>query len=247
MIAIAFAVVGIAAVVAVLIGFAMPGEIIGPMVAATVLAGVSLVLSLFRKQQLQRALARIHTAAPVVAEGLIQAPPLEVAQLIGELRRLGFEMIAVTDTRIGAGKPIRTWVMTGDPGTTWIEVGLGRAPMAVFLSQSQTGRFLETTARNGESIDNPKLLARGLTTTLDDALESHRTTLDQWQAASGPARVVLTLDDYLAAEADQRHLTGGMRIASFIERVVDPGIRSWLVSVAIGGAATAALLLHAAR
>jgi hypothetical protein len=38
-----------------------------------------------------------------------------------------------------------------------------------------------------------------------------------------------------------------MRIASFIERVVDPGIRSWLVSVAIGGAATAALLLLAAR
>jgi hypothetical protein len=233
----------VAAIAAVLARAASPGELLGPVAAASLLAVVSAAISIVRRRRLVRALDAIKGAVPTVAKGLVEPPPPEVAELIGELRRLGFELLAATDTSIGAGQPIRTWVMTGAPGTTWVEIGFAVRPMAVFLSQSSVGRFLETTTRDGESIDDPRLLARALDTSAGDAYAAHRTTLEEWTVASGPGRVVLTLDDYLEAEIDQRRHTGGMRIRSFLDRVVEPGIRAWTLSAAIALAAVVALVI----
>ena len=127
---------------------------------------------------------------------------------------------------------------------TWLSV---RAPWFRALVKSEPtlifrdGRFLETTTRGGELIDHPALYARTLKADPAGAFDTHRKILAEWEAASGPGRVVLTLDDYLAAEQAQRDLTGGLRIATFLERVVDPGIRHWAAATAISVAAIAAL------
>jgi len=236
----------IAAVVAVVAGVATPADLIGPVIAATVLAGGVAAMSLVRKRRIEQALGEIRSAVPVVATGLVEAPSKEIAALIAELRPLGFAMIAATDTRIGEGQPIRTWVLTGEPGTTWVEVGMAAVPMTIFLSQAQTGRLLETTARGALPIDDPRLLVQALNTTPAVALDAHRATLEEWTRSSGPPRIVRTLDDYLAVEAEQRQLTGGMRMAAFLERVVEPGIRTWTLSAAIAIGALAVLFALAA-
>jgi hypothetical protein len=223
----------IAAVVAVVTGFATPVSLIGPIITATVLACGLAALTFVRKRRMERLLGEIRSAVPEVATGLIEAPPEAVAGLIAELRPLGFALMAVTDTSIGGGRPIRTWIMTGEPWTTWVEVGMAAVPMAIFLSQAQTGRLLETTARNALPIDHPRLLVQALDTTPALALDAHRATLEEWTRASGSPRAVRTLDDYLAVEAEQRKLTGGMRMAAFLERVVDPSLRTWTITAAI--------------
>lgn len=243
MIAILFGVAAVASIAVVLARIASAGELLGPVAAGALLAIVSAVVSIARRRRLVRALDAIKGAVPIVARGLVEPPPAAVAELIGEVRRLGFDLLAATDTSIGDGQPIRTWIMTGPPGTTWVEIGFAVRPMAIFLSQSALGRFLETTTRDGESIDDPRLLARALDTTPADAYAAHRATLGEWTAASGTGRTVLTLDDYLEAEVDQRRHTGGMRIQAFLERVVEPGIRAWTISAVIAVAAVVGLVI----
>jgi hypothetical protein len=210
---------------------------------ATFLAIFGTVLLLWRRASLQRALWEIRQAESVVATGLIEAPRADVSELLGDLRRLGFEMAAATDTAIGGGRPIRTWVLTatGDPATTWVEVGIAQTPMAFFLSRGPDGRFLETSYPAGETIDHANLSARPIPTSLDDAFRAHLATLAEWTSRAGAPLAVRTLDDYLSVERELRDRTGGMRIAAYLERIVEPGLRRWATSAAIATATFLAL------
>jgi hypothetical protein len=167
---------------------------------------------------------------------LIEAPRTDVAELISELRKLGFEIVGATDTTLAGGQPIRTWVLTDSsgPGTTWIEVGIARTPIAIFLSRAGDGRFLESSFPGGATIDVPNLLARPIGGSVEETLAGHRATLDEWTSSSGPPLVVRTLDEYRRVEDELRERTGGMRIAHYIESVVDPSLRRWAISAAIG-------------
>jgi hypothetical protein len=146
-------------------------------------------------------------------------------------------MGGATDTTLG-GPPIRTWVLLEPSGETWVEIGSAAQPMAIFLSESSGGRLIETSFPYGETIDDPKLRARPVATSPKDALETHREAVRE---AGGSRRSVVTLDDYLAAELDQRHQTGGMRIRAHLETNVEPAIRDWSISVAVDVLAFAAL------
>jgi hypothetical protein len=206
-------------------------------VTAATVAIVGVLLLLQRRARLRRTVAEVRSAESVVASGLIEAPEVDVAELLGELRRLGFEMIAATDTTIGGGPPIRTWVLTESSGeaTTWVEVGVARTPMAIFLSRAGDGRFLETTTTSdGATIDHPNLLARPIDTSVEDALRDHRATLAEWTSRAGPPIVVRTLEDYRRVETELRERTAGMRIAAYLERVVEPGLRRWAICAGIG-------------
>jgi len=215
-------------------------------VTAATVAIVGVLLHLQRRSRLQRTIAEIRRAESVVATGLIDAPEVDVAGLIGELRRLGFDMIAATDTSIGGGPQIRTWVLTERSGdaATWVEIGVARTPMAIFLSRAGDGRFLETTtSSDGATIDHPNLLARPIETSREDALRGHRATLAEWTARAGPPLVVRTLEDYRQVETELRERTGGMRIAAYLERVVEPDLRRWATCAAIGVATFLAVVL----
>ena len=249
MIVIAYALGAIVAVAAVI---AEPGSIgtTFPIVvtAASVAIAYTLVL-IWRRASLRRAIAEMRSAESVVATGLIEAPRTDVAELIGELRRLGFATVAATDTSLGGGEPIRTWVLTEstEPATTWVEVGIAPNAIAVFLSRAGSGRFLETPYHRGEMIDHPDLLVRPVWTSVDEALREHRATVAEWESQSGPPLVVRTLDDYRTVETELRDRTGGMRIAAYVQNVVEPSIRNWAICAGIATAAFFAIVLLPGR
>lgn len=220
---------------------------------------VALVVLVLSRRRLLAALDRIRDARPVLATGLVEAPPTDVARLIAEVRGLGFELAGVTDTDLGGG-PIRTWVLVEPTGETWVEVGKGLAPMAIFLSETPAGRQVETAYPTGEVIDEPALLAAPAGPTPEQALATHRArlTAEIQRAAAEPAALepdepepdvpsggwrVTTTEEYVAWETRQRARTGGMRIAAHLRSAVEPGIRDWTISVLIDAACIAALAL----
>lgn len=206
-----------------------------------IVAGLATGFTVFRARQLRTVMGRIKAAAPVLPSGIVEAPPDRMATLLGQLRGLGFTNVGATITTIEGSPPMQSWILVGDPGTTWVEVGLPESPMAIFLSQAAEGRFLETTTAGGETIDHPALHARTMRSDPADALAAHRRTLAEWEARSGPARSVSSLADYLEAEAAQRELTGGLRIATYLARVVEPGIRHWTIATVVALVTLAAL------
>jgi hypothetical protein len=230
------AIVGVATVIA---SPGTLGTIFPIIVTAASLAIAWTLMLIWRRAGLRRAIAEMRRAESVVVTGMIEAPREDVAELIGKLRRLGFETVGATDTQLGGGPPIRTWVLaaTTRPGTTWIEVGMAPTAMAVFLSRAGNGRFLETPVHQGEMIDHPDLFVRPVWTSVEDALREHRATLADWESQSGPPLEVRTLDAYRTVETELRDRTGGMRIAAHVKNVVEPSIRNWAICALIATAA----------
>lgn len=242
----AYAIGGIVVTVALLTGSARPADFMFPVFVASSIAIATLIVAILRRRTLRGYVARVRDAVPTVPPGIIDAPDPDVAGLIGELRDLGFTFAGGTDTRLGSGPAVRTWVLTEPTGATWVEVGRAGRPLAVFLSQTTDGRFLETRTGRGEPIDHPNLLARAVDGGTVTALRAHRATLADWIAERGPVRPVRTLDEFLEVEEEVRRKTGGLRILSYIEHVVNPSIRSWAIAAAIGLAATLVVLARIA-
>ena len=239
MIVIAYAVGAIVGVAAVIASPGTLGTIFPIVVTAASLAIAWTLMLIWRRAGLRRAISEMRRAESVVVTGMIEAPREDVAELIGKLRRLRFETLGATDTQLGGGQPIRTWVLTDTtgPGTTWIEVGMAPAAMAVFLSRAGNGRFLETPVHQGEMIDHPDLFVRPVWTSVGEALQEHRATLADWESQSGPPLEVRTLDDYRTVETELRDRTGGMRIVAHVKNVVEPSIRNWAICALIATAA----------
>ena len=234
---------GLAVVVAGLTTLAVAGRVDEGLTRLVVLSHsamglAALALTVRTRRGLRRAMAGIKAATPVVATGLIDAPPEDAAELIAEIRHLGFELAGVTDTDL-LERTYRTWLLVEATGEAWVEVGRVLRPMAVFLSEVGTGKLIETAyPQPAMPIDDPRLHARGVSTSVADTLAEHRAAVG---AAGGSRRHVLTMDDYLAAEGDQRERTGGMRIRAYLDQVVDPSIRDWAISVVVDVVAFLAL------
>jgi hypothetical protein len=242
---VAYAIGAVLAVAAVIRDRSSLGTVFPLVVTAATLAIVVVIVIFQRRATLRRTIAEIREARSVVATGLIEAPRTDVAELISELRKLGFEIVGATDTTVGGGRPIRTWVLTDSsgPGTAWIEVGIARTPIAIFLSRAGDGRFLETSFPSGATIDVPNLLARPIGGSVEETLAGHRATLDEWTSSAGRPLVVRTLDEYRRVEDELRERTGGMRIAHYIESVVEPSLRRWAISAVIAVIAFLAVVL----
>jgi hypothetical protein len=245
MIVAAYALGGIVAVAAVIAEPGSVGTFFPIVVTAASIAIAYVLLLIWRRASLLRSIAEMRKAESVVVTGLIDAPREDVAELIGELRRLGFATVGATDTSIGGGAPIRTWVLTDSsgPATTWVEVGTAPMALAVFLSRAGNGRFLETPVHLGEPIDHPDLLVRPVWSSVDDALREHGALLAEWESQSGPPLVVRTLEEYSRVETELRDRTGGMRIAAHVKRVVEPSIRNWAICAVIATVAFFAIVL----
>jgi hypothetical protein len=180
-------------------------------------------VAVFNRRRLTGLVERIKGVAPVVPSGLIAAPPIDLAPVLGDLRGLGFDVAGATDTTF-AGTTVQTWILIEPSGEAWVESGVAGGPMAVFLSDAASGRFIETAFPKGELIDDPRLLSQVVGSSIADALTAHRAAVN---AAGGSVRTVNSLEDYLAAEALHRERTGGMRIQAYLERVIRPATRDW--------------------
>lgn len=210
-------------------------------VVHAVLAFSALVLNVTARRRLVRALAEIQTAAPVAATDPILVPPPDAAGIIAAVRDLGFELAGATDTTL-LGRSIRAWIMTRPAGDIWAEVGVSSAPKAIFLSKGRGGRFVETAYPFGSAIDVPELLAGPVKSSPADALATQEQRL---AAEGGPGRSVITLDDYLDAEQDQRASNSGLRIRQHLDRDIGPSIRDFALSLVVDTIALGALLVTA--
>jgi hypothetical protein len=206
-----------------------------------VLAFTGLVVNVASRRRLSRAIGLMKTTVPVVASDPILTPRDDVAALIARVRGLGFDLIGAIDTTLTGG-PIRTWIMTAPSGEVWVEIGFAATPIGIFLSEGPNGRFVETAYPRGSSIDVPQLLAGPVSSSPEDALSTQRERL---AGVGGPARRVVTMDDYRSAEAAQRAANGGLRIQDHLERVVEPSIRDFAISLVVDTLALAALLVAA--
>jgi hypothetical protein len=209
--------------------------------ASTAASIVALVSAITSRRRLEASIARVRSAVPVVVEQSVEPPQEDVAEEMTRVRALGFDLAGATDTTVGR-RTIRTWVLVESTGETWVELGRTFIPIAIFLSDvlSDVGpRFVETAFPTGEPIDDPSLLSQVVGDSEETALTAHRAAVAQ---AGGAVRRVRTIDDYLAAEADHRERTGGMRIASYLQRVVRPSILEWAVSLVVDVVALAVLL-----
>lgn len=254
MIALAYAIGAALAVVAVIIDGRNLATVFPIVVTATSVAIAGVILLFWRRATLERAADQVYGAESVQVTGS-DPPPAAVAALLGDLGRLGFQVIGVTDTALGRRPPIRVWILTesGGAGTTWAEVTVARTPMVIFmsragdLSRAGDGRFIETSYPRGETIDHQYVLARRITSSAEDALREHRVALAQWASHSGPPVVVRDLDGYRQVEAELRERTGGFRIGAYLERVVEPGLWRWAISAAIGVVTFFVLVLRPGR
>ena len=241
MIILAYAIGAALSVAAVIIDGRSMATVFPLVVTATSVAIAGVLLLLWRRATLERAADQMYGAESVLVTSS-DPPPAAIATLLDELRRLGFQVIGVTDTAVGRRAPIRVWILAenGGAATTWAEVTRARTPMVIFLSlagdlsRPGDGRFIETSYPYGESIDHQYVLARPIESSAEDALREHRAALAQWASHSGSPVVVRDLDEYRQVEAELRERTGGMRIAAYLERVVEPGLWRWAISAAIG-------------
>jgi hypothetical protein len=181
----------------------------------------------------------VKSTVPVVVHEPLMTPRDDVATLISEIRLLGFDLTGATDTTLG-GPPVRTWILTEPAGDVWVELGFAGTPIAVFLSQAASGRFVETAYPTGADIDVPELLAGPVRSSPADALATERERL---AGLGGARRRVITMDDYLQAEAAQRASNGGLRIRQHLERAVGPSIRDFAMSLVVDAVAAGALVL----
>jgi len=186
MIPLAYAIGAALAVAAVIIDGRNLATVFPIVVTATSVAIAGVILLLWRRATLERAADQVYDAQSDLVTG--SDPPPAVATLLGELRRLGFEVIGVTDTALGRRPLIRVWILTesGGAGTTWAEVTIAGKPMVIFmsragdLSRAGDGRFIETSYPRGETIDHQYVLARPIKSSAEDALREHRAALAQW-------------------------------------------------------------------
>lgn len=235
MIPVAYAIGAALALAAAIVDRGSMATVFPLVVTATSVAIAGVLLLLWRRATLERAAAQMRSADSVAVTSS-DPPPGDVATMLGELGRLGFDMIGATDTAVGGRPPIRVWILAemGGAATTWVEVTMAGRPMAVFLSRAGDGRFLETSYPLGETIDHPSVFAHPIETSAEDALRDHRAALGEWTTHAGPPLVVRTLDDYRRVDIELRQRTGGLRIAAYLERVVEQGLRHWAICAAIG-------------
>ncbi|HEX5015922.1 MAG TPA: hypothetical protein VFV72_17380 [Candidatus Limnocylindrales bacterium] len=209
-----------------------------------VVALTALFVNIWSRGRLRRAVEQIRTAETRRVEDALLTPPGNVADLIARFRPSGYQLVGAIDTSMGGGKPIRTWILAGAEGDVWVEAGLAVTPMAVLLSQTPSGRFVETAYPRGEEIDEPELLAGAVKSSVEDALAQQHERLT---SHGGPGRRVVTMDDYLEAERVQRVSNGGLRIKTHLAKVVGPSIRDFAIAVLVDAVAMAVLLATAAR
>lgn len=206
---------------------------------ATAASILGLVSGIVSRRRLNAAADAMKAVVPAVVPEPIEPPGPDLAAEIETIRRLGFQLVGATDTAVH-GRAIRTWILTEPAGDVWVEVGLTIAPMAIFLSDGAGGRFIETAYPTGEPIDDADLFSEVVGSHEEEALAVHRSAVAQ---AGGAVRRVVTMDDYLAAEAEHRARTGGKRLRSYVDRVVQPSIRDWSIGLVVDLVALVALLV----
>jgi hypothetical protein len=183
-----------------------------------------------------RIYAGVRKRRPVDAGPLSIAPPGAVAAILGELARLGFNRIGERSLRLPDGTSRFEWLVSDEPGTTYVAVVESRflgALMACY-SAFPDGAWAQTNFPRGEIINRRDYVARFVNTTVDDAVATHRQLIAAARAAHGVPRPVQTMADAQRMDDEYRTRHGGVTLRRLTFSTMTPALASAGLAVICG-------------
>ena len=151
------------------------------------------------------------------------APPIPpgVADRTAALVDVGYRPIGETRLTLPVGVRF-AWILAADDGESYaiLAGGLSGRALTGIYSAWPDGTWLGTQHPFGAETDRPGLQVRAVPTTLADAVTVHREGLERLRAVHGAPRLVRTMPDMLALDADYRARFGGSRLRPQAMRLV---------------------------
>jgi hypothetical protein len=174
------------------------------------------------------------------AAGLAPEIPLEVRDRLAALREEGYRHIGETHLALPIGERF-AWIMAAEDGSSYVILagGTSGVPMTGIYSAWSDGAWLGTIHPIGTPTDRQGLQVRVVTTTLADAVATHRAGLERLRPGHGTPRPVRSIPDMLTLDADYRTRFGGSRLRPMTIRIVLPAV------LALGVFALSVILLVA--
>jgi hypothetical protein len=210
------------------------------MSAERLVALVGLLISLFLVAQLApRAWRSWQIYAGVRKRRLADAgplavpPPDQLSQPLAELRRLGFDRIGERFVRLPEIGLRYEWVVGEASGAAYVVL----VPSAVigclvgFYSSFEDSTWVQTNFPRGAVVNRPTFQASFVTTSLGDALASHRAKVAALIPAHGAPRSIRTMADTLRMDADFRIHHGGLTLRPLTAKLIAPAIGAGVLAV----------------
>jgi hypothetical protein len=208
--------------------------------AERLVALVGLIISVLLLAQLGppawrnwRIYAGVRTRRMADAGPLEIPPPEPVAQRLSALAGLGFHRIGERFIQL-PGTPIRyEWLVGEDSGEVYVIVvpSTVTGTLVALYSSFEDSTWVQTNFPRGAVVDRPTFHASFVTTSLDDALATHRAQVARLTAAHGAPRSIATMADTLRMDADFRVHHGGMTIRPLTVRLILPAVGAAILAV----------------
>lgn len=175
---------------------------------------------------------RLQDAGPLVVQ-----PPDMIHTLLHELNGLGFERIGERWLQL-PGRPITyEWVLGEASGETYVvvvpSIALGGALVACYSSFADS-TWVQTNYPRGAVVQRPTFVAGFVSTSLPDALATHRRQVDALRAGHGQPRRIHTMADTLRMDADYRTHHGGSTLRTLTARNMTPALGAAALAVIFG-------------
>jgi hypothetical protein len=160
-------------------------------------------------------------------------PPEPVALRLEELGALGFTRIGERYIQL-PGTPIRyEWVVGEESGEAYVVLVPSTVigTLIAFYTSFEDSTWVQTNFPRGSVVDRPTFHASFVSTSLTEALATHRAQVARLVAAHGSPRKILTMADTLRMDADFRVHHGGMTLRPLIPRLIGPAIGAGVLAV----------------
>jgi len=166
------------------------------------------------------------------ATGRAPKPSADRARRIATCEALGYRPLGETVARIPGGDVFGT-VLASDDGWAYALFADGRPEPGLtgFYSAWPDGTWLGTIHPRGDPLEIPGLSLRIETGTLPAAEAAHRDLLTRTAQRHGPPRLVRSLTDVFALDADYRTRFGGRELRPLLIRAVAPAAAALLLTL----------------
>jgi len=157
------------------------------------------------------------------ATGRAPDPSPDRARRVALCETLGYRPLGETVTRIPGGDEFAS-VLAADDGWTYVLLADGppEPGLTGFYSAWPDGTWLGTIHPRGHPLEIPGLSLRIETGSLPTAEAAHRELLSRLAERHGPPRLVRSLPDVFARDADYRIRFGGRELRPLVIRAIAP-------------------------
>ena len=158
--------------------------------------------------------------------------PVGISDRANLLAPLDYHRLGETRLVLPVGEQFAWIVAAGDAESYAILVNApASGGLTGIYSAWLDGTWLATMHPRGQPFDRQGLQVRIVSTTLEDAVATHRAGLERLKASHGPPRPIRTMGDMLALDADYRMRFGGSRLRPLMLRIVVPTLLVALIAL----------------